>query len=490
MNDPVSGKLRWGPADRRRSPWFRSIPAPGLIWQNAGIGGTTLHYWGNSPRAYPQSIDGGWPIRYEELIPYYEKVEETLPIQFAPVAPKEALFFYGAEKAGFPLIPSLDITESGYRPQPNAILPPNPHLKDPRYSLEQLSHMEGCTLSGHCVQGCPYGPSLDKMAKRSTNVSYVPLAMKTGNVSFRPNSFAVKVLTETGPDGSVRAIGVSVRNTWTGEIEEHFARAVVMSAGAIETPRLWLNSGLPDNPWVGRGLTSNANETVTGYFDEKTLMKAIGRPTVDPFIGHTSGARLDYPGLGTVQNMGLSPGLTAMFNFGNSQAGYNVFLQSEEWDQYGRVTGSDLQQNMDEYRRSLSILILTDDEVRFHNRVTLDPFIQDEHGSVAPHFVSFTFICSTEENPVGEHRHGFVAKSGCVYKVHRNDLANDFMIHAKSTMRMGKVVDVTGEAFQVKRLFIADNSVHADSVGGVNPTLTTQALATRTAEKLANLYFS
>jgi hypothetical protein len=45
------------------------------------------------------------------------------------------------------------------------------------------------------------------------------------------------------------------------------------------------------------------------------------------------------------------------------------------------------------------------------------------------------------------------------------------------------------EARWVKRLFIADNSALANGLGGPNPTLTTQALATRTAEKIFRLYF-
>ncbi|TMQ10504.1 MAG: hypothetical protein E6J90_32035 [Deltaproteobacteria bacterium] len=46
------------------------------------------------------------------------------------------------------------------------------------------------------------------------------------------------------------------------------------------------------------------------------------------------------------------------------------------------------------------------------------------------------------------------------------------------------VLDDTAEARPVKRLFIADNSALANALGGPNPTLTSQALATRTAEKL------
>jgi hypothetical protein len=51
------------------------------------------------------------------------------------------------------------------------------------------------------------------------------------------------------------------------------------------------------------------------------------------------------------------------------------------------------------------------------------------------------------------------------------------------------VLDANAEARWVKRLFVADNSALANSLGGPNPTLTSQALATRTAEKVFSLYF-
>ena len=61
-------------------------------------------------------------------------------------------------------------------------------------------------------------------------------------------------------------------------------------------------------------------------------------------------------------------------------------------------------------------------------------------------------------------------------------------------MRMGasesdSVLDANAEARWVKRLFIADNSALSNGLGGPNPTLTTQALATRTAEKIFQRYF-
>jgi choline dehydrogenase-like flavoprotein len=69
------------------------------------------------------------------------------------------------------------------------------------------------------------------------------------------------------------------------------------------------------------------------------------------------------------------------------------------------------------------------------------------------------------------------------------------ILHVQSTMRMGadasnSVLDAGAESRFVKRLFVADNSALANSLGGPNPTLTSQALATRTAEKIFTRYFA
>jgi choline dehydrogenase-like flavoprotein len=68
------------------------------------------------------------------------------------------------------------------------------------------------------------------------------------------------------------------------------------------------------------------------------------------------------------------------------------------------------------------------------------------------------------------------------------------MAHMHSTMRMGadpsnSIVDANSEARFVRRLFIADNSALSNSVSGMNPTLTMQAIATRTSEKIMRRYF-
>lgn len=491
MNSYEYGRFRWGPADRRRPPWYRNIPKNGLIWQATGVGGTTQHYYGNSPRAFSSAIDEVWPISYRELIPYYEKVEDTLPVRPAPTTPKEELFYYGAKKAGWSLLNTLNPTYPGYRPQPNAILHPNERLMDSNISLEELSKLEGCTLCGHCINGCPHGPSVDKVAKRSTNISYIPLALKTKKVEVRPNCFTIKILTENDPKEGLRATGVQYRDTWTGETGELYAKVVVMASGCIESPRLWLNSNLPQNSWVGRGITNHYWDWVTGMFDEKDLMGILGQPNVNQFIGPTSGSRFDYPGLGSIEPSGLSPGLFSSLTFGFTDSGYN-FAQNpsplDSWNQRGRVTGSELKEWMMNYKNTLSLMIFVDDKPNIKNGVTLDPVLKDEHGPIP--IVKYT--TNKEDQQKREHLVKIAAeilqKSGAK-KIIRTDWPAHLFGHIESTMRMGFVVDSNCEAYQVKRLFIADNSVHYNALGGPNPTLTTQALATRMVEKLATLYF-
>ncbi|WP_373232703.1 GMC family oxidoreductase N-terminal domain-containing protein [Cohnella sp.] len=491
MNDVVSGVFRFGPADRRRTPWHRVMRQKGDIWQLSGVGGTTQHYWSQSPRAFPMAIDNVWPISYAELIPYYEKVEATLPVQFSPTTPKEELFYYGAERAGYTLNPTLNVTTPGYRPNPNAILRTNEHLMDPNYSMEQLHNMVGCTLRGHCVNGCTTGPTVDTIAKRSTLVSYVPLALKTGNVAIRPNSFTIKILTEPDPSGGLRASGVRFRDTWTGEISELTAQSVVLAAGCIESPRLWLNSDLPFNSWVGRGLTNHCFDWVGGVFDEKDLMSIMGLPSVYPYMGHTSGARVDIPGTGIFQVSCLSPGLMSFLTYGFSEAGFDVLNPPDPgapWNIHGRVVGPALKELMINYTRTMTYLLLTDDETLYQNRVEVDPILKDENGPIP--IVHYT------PSPLTLQRRDRLARLACetlqkagAKTIIRSDLPFAFMLHLESTMRMGYVVDSNCEAFQVNRLFIADNSVHFNGIGGPNPTLTTQALATRTSEKLVEKYF-
>ena len=162
----------------------------------------------------------------------------------------------------------------------------------------------------------------------------------------------------------------------------------------------------------------------------------------------------------------------------------------------GRVAGHELRELMSDVNRLLNVLVLTDDDVEAPNRVSVSPiFPADEHGPVPRVEIEKrqrSARTRSNRRRLSEHAARILKAAGAT-KVIRMDFP-PLMLHMQSSMRMGldaanSVLDPQGEARWVQRLYIADNAALANACGGCNPTLTTQALATRSAEKIFQKYF-
>ncbi|TCC50917.1 GMC family oxidoreductase [Kribbella capetownensis] len=511
-NNPLTGYLRWGPSDRDKPAWYREWPQNSFVWQLSGVGGTTQHFYGNYPRAYPgvfegydgpdrngYDVDHRFPFTYGELVPYFEWVEATMPVMTAAMGHKEQTFFRGAETLGLPVQTTKTTHRPSYRPQENAILQPGGTAgKTADKDLLVYPKATGCTFCGYCFQGCmrPNGAPRNQFAKRSTDNSYVPMAL-TAEVWSRggkpveliADAFVTQVHTEKR-HGVLTATGVTWRSGDTEHRED--ARVVVMSGGCTENPRLWFSSGLPNpNGWVGRGYTDHFFDWVFGVFGDYT-----GNPK-----GVGSSARLDYPPYGGLENVGLPPALAA-FAGTLSDSGIRGHYKNGRgrtgpWDgPAGRVMGPELKEVLSHgMDRLLSVLVITDDDVEAQNRVTLSALPADENGPIP----KVTFKQRQRTARTLRNREFMARKAAELLrgagaeKVYRIDWA-PLILHVQSSMRMGSseqnsVVDPRGETRAVKGLFIADNSALSNGLGGPNPTLTAQALATRTAEKIFATYF-
>ncbi len=517
QNNPLTGALRFGPADRSKPAWFRELPQNSFLWQLSGVGGTTQHYFGNSPRAYPGVFAGydgpdrdaydtahAFPFGYDEMVPYYEWVEATLPVQTAAMGRKEEVFFRGCESMGLPVQTGKTTTEDSYRPQENAILQPGGTAgrlsgfeEEPRLMYPEAT---GCTFCGYCFQGCKHPAKAPRnlIAKRSTDNSYVPMALTVDRwaqggrpVTLVTDAFVTQVHTEQR-NGATTATGVTWREGATGEQHREDAKVVVLSAGCTENPRLWFNSGLPNpNDWVGRGYTDHAFDWIFGTFDSD-----IGSSK-----GTGSSARSEWPGRGGVMEVGLPPALKA-FTMTFSDSGIrgqygNGRGEAGPWDgAAGRLMGPELKDvMMGGVDHLFCMLVMTDDDVERQNRVTLSALPADEHGSVAK-----VEMHGRKRSPRTVANREFLARKGVeiargagAKKVYRMDWP-PLILHVQSTMRMGdseqdSVLDPDGQSRAVRGLYIADNSALPNSVTGCNPTLTTQALATRTAEKIFTSQF-
>jgi choline dehydrogenase-like flavoprotein len=464
-NNPATGIFRFGPGDRTQAPWARDLPQNCFVWQTAGVGGSTLHYFGNSPRAMPDALPD-----YADLIPYYEWVEHTLPVQTAAMGTKEELFLRAATTLGLPTQTSKDISRAACRPQENAILQPHGTAGRTNKAKQLVyPHAKGCTFCGHCPQGCflPLKAPLNLKAKRSTHVSYVPMALTADRwthgraATVVPDAFAVKVTAER----SVRS--VTWRNTRTGALTTDEATIVVLAAGPLETPRLWLNSGLPNpNDQVGRGLTDHYLDFVVGRFARYTGSSK----------GATSAARADFPGYGCIEQAGVAPGLQAQG-------------LTDSNDPAKRVLRGRLHRFIADVNKLMSIAVITDDDVLPQNRVTLsDVMTPDAHGPVARVEIRARTQQTLAKRDFLAARAAELLRAAGAREIVRMNWA-PVLLHIHSTMRMGSVVNADGESLAVDRLFVADNSMLPNALGGPNPTLTTQALATRTAERIFTRYF-
>lgn len=506
-NDPTYGYLRVGPADHSRAPWFRNLHQNAFIWQISAVGGTSLHYFANHPRAYPTAINDQphWPIDYEELVPYYQLNEEITSTQQAPMTGKEEVFIEGATNAGYDLITSKNVTETGWRPQANAVEVPGretsngePLDADYEGTFSYDDGFRGDTLVGDHFQGSstPVDAPVRDKARKSSNVGYVPRALDTnqddavGNVALRPNAYVTNIETNDTLGGS-EATGVTFRDSWSGQTQTVHADVTVLAGGCIETPRLWLNSGLPDDGWVGKGLTTHWFDWVVGVYDDETVADINPESEhMDPYIGQNSAVRFDKPGIGGMEDIGMSPGLVSYADYLFSQAGYSFDTEvdpDEPWDTRGYVVGKELKRRMSNYKQTKALLILTDDLPRQSNGVSLDDTFSDEHGPVPK--------IKWEPHPDDDAKRDELSRIAArIHKaagadhVHRCDWP-PLLLHMQSSMRMGQVLDENAEAYNVDRLFVADHSALANGLGGPNPTNTGQALALRTADKIAELYF-
>jgi choline dehydrogenase-like flavoprotein len=509
QSNSVSGALRFGPADRTRPPWARELAQNSFIWQVAGVGGTTQHYFANSPRAFPGAFHDysradaaaydrahELPFSYGSLIPYYEWVERTLPVETAPMGRKEQAFFRGAAGLGLPVQRSKDVSRASFRPQENAILQPRgvaAKTADP--AQLRFPQAQGCTFCGHCLQGCtqPLGSPRNLRAKRSTDNSYMPMALTADRwtngraATLVPNACVTRILVEGGA-----ARGVTWRLVGTGEIQTEEALVVVLAAGAIESPRLWLNSGLPNpNDWVGRGLTDHHFDVVVG------LMPA----DIGASKGPGSAARADFPGRGAIESICVTPASAALSSAFSDSGMAGLYtngspVEARGADGVGRAVGANLKALLGDVDRLLGMIVLTDDDVEPANRVTLSSaFPPDEHGPVPR-----VEVQHRRRSPRTRANREFLveqavrlARAAGAAAVFRVDWP-PVLAHIHSSMRMGhdagdSVLDEHAESRSVARLYVADNSALPNSLGGANPTLTTQALATRTAERIFVRHF-
>lgn len=458
-------------------------------WRARMLGGRTNHWGRISLRFGPddfqrRSIDGlgeNWPITYDELKPYYDRLDRLVGI-------------FGSVE--------------GLRNHPDGVFHPPPRPRCWELMVKDASDRLGiwcipsrlsiltkpsgnrapCHYCGQCNRGCMTNSNFT-----SPNVLLFP-ALQTGRLRILTNAMAREVTV----DERGLATGVSYIDKRTDRDAHVRARVVVLAASACESARILLNSTSSRFP---NGL-ANSSGTVGKYLTDTTGTDVAGFiPKLVDHIPHNcdgvGGAHLympwwldnktlDFPrgyhiemwgGLG-VPSYGFMGGIDRY----PSGGGYGKALKADYRRYYGSTVGFSGR----------------GEQIPNENcYCELDPTIKDKWGIPV---LRFHWEWTDHETRQVKHMHetfrALIAEMGGEVWSEMPSRERGYgisnggsIIHELGTVRMGSdprtsVLNADCQAWDCRNLFVADGGPFV-SQADKNPTWTILALAMRTGETIA-----
>jgi choline dehydrogenase-like flavoprotein len=442
------------------------------------LGGRSLHWNGVALRFAEDDFREGtlhgvepdWPLTYQELAPFYSEAERLIGVvgtreglaelpdgdYYAPppaLRCAEQLGRRACRRLGIDLIPVRKALQVG---QPRGQRMP-------------------CHYCRHCMDGCEVGAI-------ATSVNAIlPDALATERLTVRTNALVRRVEIDT--EG--RASGVTFVDRLTRRDSTVSGRVVVLACGAIESPRILLNSTGPRTPngaansndLVGRYLTGHTQLNMHGY-----LKVLEGREPVN-------------------QDGATDHSIIPRFNHRRPSRGYvggffgQVMYETHDYPHHAtRVAGfgsafkarvRDLQPAMFQMGGVAKVL------ARRENRVSVDPSRQDAHGIPIP-VLQFTY--GENDRAIWEDMSASLEEifheAGSVL-FFKDSTMNGFASHETGTCRMGNdpkasVLNAFGQSHDVPNLFVVDGSAFT-TFPEKNPTLTIIALSMRAGRRIAEL---
>ncbi len=454
-----------------------------FVWVRArAVGGKTLH-WGLvalrfSPRDFQAArYDGygdNWPITYEDVEPYYTRVEKTIGVSGnpdhlennpdshflkpVPMTCPEAVFRASVEKkfSARHVIHGRSAT-----------------------ATEPIHGRAPCHYCGHCGRVCNVAASF------SSAGVLLPIAEKTGNLTLRPNAVAWKVLM----DKAGKARSVLFVDRVTREPQEVFGKVIVLGAGCLESTRILLNSR---NEAYPDGL-ANSSGVLGKYFCEQIMAGSI-LGVVPKLRGRRSpadDARPNGTGIYITRFRNLSDQSSKFIRGYGFEGGGG----SEEFPAFARKIPGFGAQFKEEVKKNhaavISIGSFGEVLARPENYVEIDPDVRDAWGvpvlrinvEWGPNELAMA------RDAIETQREMFEAAGIEIISERTEPLPPGWSIHEEGTARMGddpkkSVLNKFNRCHDVKNLFVVDAASFV-SASEKNPTLTILALAMRAADFIA-----
>lgn len=463
--------------------WFRSRM----------LGGRTNHWGRISLRFGPRDFKGkdrdglgeNWPIGYDDLKPYYDKVDQLLgvfgtkenipnePDGFFLPPPKprlhELYFIKGAKKSQVPVIPA-------------------------RLSVltKRINNDRGvCFYCGQCNRSCSV------YADFSAGSCLIFPAQKSGG---QMDLYVNSMVKEVTVDENGKATGVNYISKDDKREYSIKGRVVILAASACSTARILLNSKSSQHPnglgnssnLVGKYLHDSTGSDRMAFIPELMKRKRYNEDGVGGMHVYTpwwlDNKNLNFPrgyhlevwgGLGMPSyGFGFDPNMFNKF-FGEKVGGYGDHLRADVKKYYGSIVGLS--------GRGESIPMKD-------NYCEIDPETVDEFGIPV---LRFHYKWSDFEKKQAVHMHDtfeeiFDNMGGKVLG-ERPGVDKDFglhtpgrIIHEVGTTRMGSdpktsVVNEFERLHDVENVFVVDAGPFV-SQADKNPTWTIMALSWRTSE--------
>src|SRR5580693_7747626 len=467
---------------------YTSAPGSNFQWFRSRIVGGRTNHWGRiALRFAPIDFKSGtrdglgddWPITYDDLAPYYDKVESYIGVfgtrENVSSAP-DGMFLPPPKPRCTDLIVKKACDKIGIICIPSRLA----------LLTRSVNGRLACRYCGQCSRGCVTASNF------SSSQVMIPPAMKTGKLTMITGAMAREVL--LGMDG--KAEGVSYIDKATRTENRVNARAVVLAASACESARLLLNSksaqfpnGLANSSGaVGRYLTDSVGSDGWGIIPQLEKMPPHNHDGVGGMHMYIPWWKFDrkndFPRGYHIEFGGgrEMPGVGEFDDLLHEEEGYGASLKKRARESYGTGIGmagrGEMIPNPDTF-------------------CEIDPNVVDKWGIPV---LRFHFKWSEYEvrqaKDMQETFRAVIEAAGGEYKT-KTPISGPSpfgiaeggkIIHEVGTARMGadpKSSALNGfcQAHDVKNVFVMDGAPLVTNPDK-NPTLTIMALAWRSSEYL------
>lgn len=245
--------------EKKRFDWYRGYQVGGrsLMWGRQSYRLSPMDFEANAK----DGIAVDWPIRYNDIAPWYDHVEK-----FAGIS---------GNKDGLPQLPDgqflppmeLNCVEKDVAARIKEIYKGERIFTIGRVANLTVPHngRTACQYRNKCWLGCPFG------AYFSTQSSTLPAARNTGNLTLRPFSIVTRILYDKDTQ---KATGVEVLDAENMQTYEYKAKIVFLCASSFNSTWVLFNSATDIWP---EGLGSSSGELGNNVMDHHFRCGAGGR---------------------------------------------------------------------------------------------------------------------------------------------------------------------------------------------------------------------